>query len=137
MVCFSLLCERTSPRYVPSLIQNVCPQITHERIEGSTCPRQRLGIPHLPSISFPPCVRLLMWEVQRYLVSHESGRVEKACSCNPSAGCGECRGGTEYSHLAAAGRQSLFSHGCSLQTVLEKHGSLDIGHFFDFGPPFW
>ena len=44
--------EGRSPRYVPSLIKDIRPQITHERIESSTCPRQRLGIPHLLSIAF-------------------------------------------------------------------------------------
>ena len=59
-VVYAFLCGDRGPKYVPSLIQNVCPQITHERIKSSTCPCQRLGIPHLLSISFPPCIRLLM-----------------------------------------------------------------------------
>lgn len=97
---------RTNQKYVPSLIQNVCPQITHERIESSACPRQRLGIPHLLSISFPPRDRLLMWEIRRCLVSHEGERVEKVGSRDPSAECGERRSGTEYG----------FSHDYPLQT---------------------
>jgi len=105
-------CEGASPGYVPSLINNIRPQIAHERIESPTRPRQRLGIPHLLSIRFPPCVRLLMWEVRRCLVFHEGGRAEKACSHNPSTECGWC--GTE----TGCGSGKGFSHDRSLRTLL-------------------
>ena len=70
---FVLRHKGTSPGHRPSLIKNIRPQIAHERIESSACSRQRLGISHLLSIRFLPCVRLLLWGVRRCLVSHEGG----------------------------------------------------------------
>lgn len=102
-----------SPRCVPSLIKDIRPQITHERIESSTCPRQRLGIPHLVSISSPPCVRLLKWEVRRCLDLHEGGRVEKACSHNQRTEVRQRHSRTEYSYLSGGSRNG----GCCFPTI--------------------